>query len=123
MPELPYRAVQCAVSGIHSEIEYRKNVDSVLEFLNGNYDKILKQLTAQMNDCAEKLEYEEAARFRDLIQSVKQVAQKQKITADDETDRDVVACASDGTDAAGTDFYIRSGSFSAGSFSYERGGR
>ena len=92
----------------------------MLEFLNGNYDKILKQLTAQMNDCAEKLEYEEAARFRDLIQSVKQVAQKQKITADDETDRDVVACASDGTDAV---LYPQRKASRQGSFSYERGGR
>lgn len=86
----------------------------MLEFLNGNYDKILKQLTAQMNDCAEKLEYEEAARCRDLIQSVKQVAQKQKITADDETDRDVVACASDGTDAVVQIFISAAESFSAG---------
>ena len=110
-PCLNYHIGQCSApcQGYISEIEYRKNVDSVLEFLNGNYDKILKQLTAQMNDCAEKLEYEEAARFRDLIQSVKQVAQKQKITADDETDRDVVACASDGTDAVVQIFYIRSG--------------
>ena len=108
-PCLNYHIGQCSApcQGYISEIEYRKNVDSVLEFLNGNYDKILKQLTAQMNDCAEKLEYEEAARFRDLIQSVKQVAQKQKITADDETDRDVVACASDGTDAVVQIFYIR----------------
>ena len=110
-PCLNYHIGQCSApcQGYISEIEYRKNVDSVLEFLNGNYDKILKQLTTQMNDCAEKLEYEEAARFRDLIQSVKQVAQKQKITADDETDRDVVACASDGTDAVVQIFYIRSG--------------
>ena len=110
-PCLNYHIHQCQApcQGYISEIEYRKNVDSVLEFLNGNYDKILKQLTAQMNDCAEKLEYEEAARCRDLIQSVKQVAQKQKITADDETDRDVVACASDGTDAVVQIFYIRSG--------------
>ena len=110
-PCLNYHIGQCSApcQGYISEIEYRKNVDSVLEFLNGNYDKILKQLTAQMNDCAEKLEYEEAARCRDLIQSVKQVAQKQKITADDETDRDVVACASDGTDAVVQIFYIRSG--------------
>ena len=77
-----------------------------------------------MNDCAEKLEYEEAARCRDLIQSVKQVAQKQKITADDETDRDVVACASDGTDAVVQSFlYPQRKASRQGSFSYERCGR
>ena len=45
-----------------------------------------------MQDCSERMEYEEAARYRDLLISVKQIAQKQKITADDATDRDVIAC-------------------------------
>ena len=55
-----------------------------------------------MMEASEKMEYEEAAKYRDLIASVKQVAQKQKITADDSADRDVIACASDGTDAVCT---------------------
>ena len=110
-PCLNYHIGQCSApcQGYISEIEYRKNVDSVLEFLNGNYDKILKQLTAQMNDCAEKLEYEEAARFRDLIQSVKQVAQKQKITSSDGEDKDIIALAADDRDAVVQVFFIRSG--------------
>ena len=110
-PCLNYHIGQCSApcQGYISQEEYRKSIDSVLEFLNGNYSKIIKQLTEAMTECAVKLEYEEAARYRDLINSVKQVAQKQKITADDETDRDVVACASDGTDAVVQIFFIRSG--------------
>lgn len=110
-PCLNYHIGQCSApcQGYISQEEYRKSIDSVLEFLNGNYSKIIKQLTEAMTECAVKLEYEEAARYRDLINSVKQVAQKQKITADDETDRDVVACASDGTDAVVQIFFIRCG--------------
>ncbi len=110
-PCLNYHIGQCSApcQGYISQEEYKKSIDSVLEFLNGNYSKIIKQLTEAMTECAVKLEYEEAARYRDLINSVKQVAQKQKITADDETDRDVVACASDGTDAVVQIFFIRGG--------------
>ena len=62
-----------------------------------------------MQEASEKMEYEEAARYRDLLMSVKQVAQKQKITADDVNDRDVIACASDGQDAVVQVFFIRQG--------------
>lgn len=110
-PCLNYHIGQCSApcQGYISEAEYRKSVDSVIEFLNGNYNIILKQLTELMNQAAEAMEYEEAARYRDLIISVKQVAQKQKITADDGMDRDVIACASDGTDAVVQVFFIRDG--------------
>lgn len=110
-PCLNYHIGQCSgpCQGYISKEEYAKSIHSVIEFLNGNYSLILKQLTEQMNAAAEKMEYEEAARFRDLINSVKQVAQKQKITNDDGTDRDVIACASDGADAVVQVFFIRNG--------------
>lgn len=69
----------------------------------------MKELTGKMMDCSEKMEYEEAARYRDLLNSVKQIAQKQKITADDATDRDVIACAMDAEDAVVQVFFIRQG--------------
>lgn len=108
---LNYQIGQCSgpCQGFISESEYKESVDSVIEFLNGNYSQILKKLTEQMNEAAAKLEYEEAAKYRDLIESVKQIAQKQKITADEGTDRDVIACASDGTDAVVQIFFIRQG--------------
>lgn len=110
-PCLNYHIGQCSApcQGFISREEYKKSVDEVLEFLNGNYSKVLKNLEEQMQQCAEKMEYEEAAKYRDLIKSVNQVAQKQKITSDDETDRDVIACASDGTDAVVQIFFIRNG--------------
>ena len=92
-----------------SEEEYRSAVNSVIDFLNGAYTPVLNKLTKQMQEAAGQMQYEEAAKYRDLIESVKQVAQKQKITADDGTDRDVIACASDGTDAVVQIFFIREG--------------
>ena len=94
-PCLNYHIGQCNApcQGMVSESEYRKNIE----------------LTNKMMDCSEKLEYEEAARYRDLLNSVKQIAQKQKITADDATDRDVIACAMDAEDAVVQVFFIRQG--------------
>jgi excinuclease ABC subunit C len=110
-PCLNYHIGQCSApcQGYISKEEYRESVDSVLEFLNGSYGKILDSLKRQMMECSDKMEYEEAARYRDLMISVQQIAQKQKITADEETDRDVIACANDGTDAVVQIFFIRSG--------------
>ena len=110
-PCLNYHIKQCSApcQGYISKEEYQEGIRQVVDFLNGKYDALLKELEERMNHAAEELEFEEAIRYRELIQSVKHVAQKQKITADDETDRDVVACASDGTDAVVQIFYIRSG--------------
>ncbi len=110
-PCLNYHIGQCSApcQGYISEEEYKKSVDSVIDFLSGNYAKIINQLTEQMQQAADKMEFEEAAKYRDLIASVRQVAQKQKITADDSADRDVIACASDGTDAVVQVFFIREG--------------
>ena len=110
-PCLNYHIGQCNApcQGMVSEAEYRKNIESVISFLNGNYSEIINELTDKMMDCSRKLEYEEAARYRDLLNSVKQIAQKQKITADDATDRDVIACAMDAEDAVVQVFFIRQG--------------
>ena len=110
-PCLNYHIGQCSApcQGYISQEDYKKSIDEVIDFLGGNYKKIIDGLTSQMMEASEKMEYEEAAKYRDLIASVKQVAQKQKITADDSADRDVIACASDGTDAVVQVFFIRQG--------------
>ena len=60
--------------------EYNNKVSGVLEFLNGNYTPVIKMLTEKMEQASEELEFEKAAEYRNLLSSVKQVAQKQKIT-------------------------------------------
>ncbi len=110
-PCLNYHIGQCSApcQGYISEADYKKSIESVESFLNGNYSVIIDSLTEQMMEASEKLEFEEAARYRDLCESVKQVAQKQKITMDETTDRDVIAAASDGQDAVVQVFFIRGG--------------
>ena len=110
-PCLNYHIHQCKApcqSWISPE-EYRKQVEEALEFLNGNYGKILKELQQKMEKCSENLEFEEAASYRDLLESVRQVAQKQKITDSEGEDRDVIALAKDEQDAVVQVFFVRSG--------------
>ncbi|MBQ2575832.1 MAG: excinuclease ABC subunit C, partial [Lachnospiraceae bacterium] len=92
-PCLNHHIKQCLApcQGYVSAEEYRKQVDGALTFLNGNYQIILKDLEEKMKDAAEKLEFEAAANYRDLYNSVKQVSQKQKITDSTGEDKDVIA--------------------------------
>ncbi|MBO4750765.1 MAG: excinuclease ABC subunit UvrC [Lachnospiraceae bacterium] len=110
-PCLNYHIGKCAgpCNGYISQEDYKKRVDGALEFLSGNYGPILKDLESQMKTAAERLEFEEAARLRDLTESVKAVAQKQKITDSDGEDKDVVALAQEGTEAVVQVFFVRGG--------------
>ena len=110
-PCLNYHIHQCMApcQGYISKEDYAKQVEDALDFLGGNYNKILKSLETQMKEAAEKLEFEEAAKLRDLYNSVKQVAQKQKITDSEGEDRDIVALAAEESDAVIQVFFVRSG--------------
>ncbi len=110
-PCLYYHIGQCDApcQGKISKEEYRRSIDGALDFLNGNYAPILKMLTEKMNEAAEGMEFESAAEYRDLINSVRQVAQRQKITQGDGEDKDVLAMAVDGGDAVMQVFFIRGG--------------
>ncbi|MDE6128094.1 MAG: excinuclease ABC subunit UvrC, partial [Lachnospiraceae bacterium] len=81
-PCLNYHIKQCLApcQDFISREEYRQQVEQALSFLGGNYGNILKELEEKMQSAAEAMEFEEAARYRDLYNSVKSVAQKQKIT-------------------------------------------
>ena len=89
--------------------EYRKSIDEVVRFLNGNYDPILKELEEKMLDASENLEFEKAIEYRELLASVQKIAQKQKITDTAGDDRDIIAMASEGEDAVVQVFFIRGG--------------
>ena len=110
-PCLNYHIKQCTApcQGHISKEDYRARVEQALDFLNGNYGPMLRELEQNMKDNAEKLEYEEAARYRDLYNSLKSVAQKQKITGSDGEDKDIIALAKDETDAVVQVFFVRDG--------------
>ena len=110
-PCLYYHIKQCKApcQGYISKEEYRLSVNQALEFLNGNFTPVLKQLEGKMLEASEKMEFEEAAGYRDLLGSVKQISEKQKITGQEQEDRDVVALATAGDEAVVQVFFIRSG--------------
>lgn len=110
-PCLNYHIHQCFApcQGYISEEEYGRSVAKVLQFLNGNYDLILKELEQKMETAAEALEFEKAAEYRELLYSVQKIAQKQKITDTAGEDRDILAVAKEEEDAVVQVFFIRGG--------------
>lgn len=110
-PCLNYHIGQCSApcQNLVSREEYREQVEKALNFLNGNYQPILKELQGKMRDAAEKMEFEEAAKYRDLFNSVKSVSQKQKISDSVGEDRDIIALAEDDRDAVVQVFFVRDG--------------
>ncbi len=110
-PCLNYHIHQCTApcQGYISKEEYAKKIEEVVEFLNGNYKPVLRSLEEQMLEASERMEYEKAIEYRELLNSVKQVAQKQKITHTDGEDKDIIAMASDEQDAVVQVFFIRAG--------------
>lgn len=110
-PCLNYHIKQCQApcQGYVSKEEYGKNVAKALEFLNGNYGPLLKELEEKMKAASDSMEFEKAIEYRELLNSVKQIAQKQKITNSDMEDKDIIALAVEGEDAVVQVFFIRDG--------------
>ena len=110
-PCLNYHIKQCFApcQGYISAEEYREQVNKALEFLNGNYAPIIKELEDKMYAASEALEFEEAGRLKELLYSVKSVAQKQKITDSDGENKDYIALARNERDVIIQVFFVREG--------------
>jgi len=110
-PCLNYHIKQCDApcQGYINKEDYAKSVQEALEFLNGRYNKLIKLLEQKMTDASEKMDFEKAIEYRDLLDSVKKVAQKQKITSSNMEDRDIIAMVKDETDAVVQVFFVREG--------------
>ena len=93
--------------------EYRRKIDMALEFLAGNYKPVIRDLTEKMQQASEDMRFEEAIRWRDLLNSVQQVAQKQKMSEGVGENRDVlgIAVEKENADADGVIqvFFVREG--------------
>ena len=107
-PCLNYHIHQCKApcQGYISQEDYRKAIDEVLSFLNGNYDGVLKNLEKKMTDASEAMEFEKAIEYRELIGSVQKIAQKQKITDTAGEDRDILAVAVENNDGFSAGRYV-----------------
>lgn len=89
--------------------DYRKNVSGALSFLGGNYKEVTAMLQEKMMEFSEAMDFEKAIEYRDLLNSVKQISQKQKITSSHMDDRDVIGFAKAADEAVVQVFFIRSG--------------
>lgn len=110
-PCLNFHIKQCLApcQGYISKEDYRGRVNQAMDFLNGNYAPLLNDLQEKMLQASENMEFEDAIRYRDLYNSVKSVAQKQKITDSDGEDKDIIALAKEDTDAVVQVFFVRDG--------------
>ena len=110
-PCLNYHIKQCDApcQGYISEEAYGEKIKKAMEFLNGNFEPVLKDLEEKMLEASENMEFEQAIEYRELIGSVKQIAQKQKISNSDGEDKDIIAMANDREDAVVQVFFVREG--------------
>ncbi len=110
-PCLNYHIHQCDApcQGNVSQEEYHAQVEQVLSFLGGHYDPVLQELQEKMDAASKDMEYEKAIEYRELLSSVKKIAQEQKITDTAGEDRDIVALATEGEDGVVQVFFIRGG--------------
>ena len=110
-PCLYFHIHQCGApcQGYVSQEDYSVSVKGVLGFLNGNYGQVEQMLTDRMMEASEKMEYEKAMEYRDLLKSVRHVAEKQKITSSQMEDRDIIAFARADDEAVVQVFFVRGG--------------
>ena len=111
-PCLNYHIGQCCGPCIKDKISreaYKERLDKAMDFLGGNYGPVLRELKERMQEASENLEFEEAAKYRDLLDHVQSIAQKQKIEDVNQEDKDIVALARDEEDAVVQVFFVRAG--------------
>lgn len=110
-PCMYYHIHKCGAPcvGLVSKEEYDVGVEGALSFLNGSYKEILKELTEKMRKASEEMRFEEAAGYRELIKSVRHIAQNQKATMGSGEDRDIIAAAREGGEAIAQIFFVRDG--------------
>lgn len=110
-PCLNYHIHQCKApcQGYISQEDYEKSISQAIRFLNGDYEPVVRELEQRMLEASEALEFEKAVEYRDLMESVKKIAEKQKITNTAGEERDILAMASENEDAVVQVFFVRGG--------------
>jgi excinuclease ABC subunit C len=110
-PCLNYHIGQCNApcQGNVDKDEYRANVEKAIDFLNGKQQPILKELRDKMQEASDNMEFEEAIKYRDLIENIKKVAETQKMSDNIGEDKDIIALAIDGNDTVVQVFFLRNG--------------
>ncbi|MBQ7256611.1 MAG: excinuclease ABC subunit UvrC [Abditibacteriota bacterium] len=110
-PCLYYHINQClgVCCNKADKTDYQNALSDVIKFLEGNRKELLASLTHRMEECAEKLEFEKAAKLRDQISSVKRLVSKQQVVSESYDDKDVVALVTDGFSSLAFVLNVRDG--------------
>lgn len=110
-PCLNYHINQCCApcQGGVSQEEYAQRIERAIEFLNGKHQQVVKELKEKMQDASERMDFEEAIRCRDLIESIRKVSETQKMSDNIGEDKDIIALALDGNEAVVQVFFLRNG--------------
>ncbi len=110
-PCLNYHIGRCLApcTGRVTEEEYKEHTDGVERFLSGKHDEIINDLEEKMLAASEELEYEKAAKYRDSIEAIKKMGEKQAVEDMADCDRDVLGLARANGDAVVQVFFIRGG--------------
>ena len=87
--------------------EYRKQIDEIIDLLEGKTDKIIKELENKMEEASKKFEYEKAAELRDRIQALVRVSEKQKVSNISENNIDVIGIAKSEIEICIEIFFVR----------------
>ena len=93
--------------GYISKEEYRKQINEIIDLLDGRTDKMLKQLTGEMNEAAQNMEYEKAAYLRDKKLAIERITERQKVSNISENDIDVIGLARNEQQVCIEIFFVR----------------
>lgn len=110
-PCLNHHMNQCEAPcrGCVDPIAYQQRFNEACEFLNGNVSRITKDIQQKMYAASEKMEFEEAMKYRDLLENINAIQQKQKITDSSGEDKDIIALDKEEDEAVVQVFFVRNG--------------
>ena len=108
-PCLNYHINKCLAPcmGYVTPEEYKKQIDEIIDLLEGKTDKVIKELEKQMKEASQKLNFEKAAELRDRIQSIERVSAKQKVSNISENNIDVIGIAKSELQVCIEIFFVR----------------
>ena len=89
--------------------DYKARINEVALFMEGRSDLLVRELEDRMQGAADKLDFENAARYRDQLQSIERIADRQKVLTRGRDDQDIVAYARSGNDVFVEVAYVRQG--------------
>ena len=108
-PCLNYHIKKCFAPcvGYISKEEYRKQIDEIIDLLEGKTSKIIKELGIQMEEASKKLEFEKAAYLRDKMVAIERISEKQRVSNISENNIDVIGIAKNDLEVCIEIFFVR----------------